>query len=170
MGLIELPAYLLPLLVVRLIVLSKRYGNTLQPDVPNQVAESKGASHPHEQKHTRDVELLEELSRIAMFQSPMGIFACVVSFCSSCMGWRWVITGLPATPSSFGGGGLFGGLLFLIFWCVAGFLKNGRDRRAYRDPKAISWSERRFAADVMVCTIAVLMAFQRVAKAWVALA
>lgn len=58
-----------------------------------------------------------EIVRVVAFLSPMALFFVVSGFCSSCLGWNWVIAKEPATSPGIGGGSFIAGLLFLGVWC-----------------------------------------------------
>lgn len=98
-----------------------------------------------------------ELLRISAFIGPIVACYCLVDFTSSCMTWRWVLSGLSATPPSLDGGGLFGGMAFLVTWIVASYPRD--PIRPQRPPMETLRQESWFCARAAERSLAYLIAF-----------
>lgn len=115
------------------------------------------------------IGLFRELCRIASFLLPLAISLVAVGLATSCLGWRWVLYGLPATPPSLSLGPLLvGGQLFFALWTTASFLQPQglRLRRAERSPVVTLQYEASFDGNIVGWTIVVEVLAWGVLRTW----
>ena len=162
-GSLPLPAYILPM-TSALVLLSLT--NRRKTSIARAQAGSKilSKTESHNTNAERDTlgpgyiapHIFAELTRIIAFAIPVAGFSCYVAFCSSCLSWRNVVYGFPATPPSLSIPGIFSGLFFFIVWAVMGIPKD--HRRAHRDPWTTLQEETWFSARAAGWTLAALLA------------
>lgn len=161
LGELEFPAPFLPPLVATFIFLSIGRYKTTTTNQPTTLTNEKGAhptlSQSSQETHWVAGSFVAELQRISMFLLPLGGSFLLVNFCASCMGWRTILSGLPATPPSVAGGAFSGGVVYLLCWGLA-TVAFYDPKRAYRSPSTTLKRETHFCASVAAWTIVALLA------------